>query len=83
MLKTKVTKQTVQQAVEYHAQDNKGLAPVIEGDSDLIDWLRYVLADVGGLSEEEAAALTITVTGDEVAIGGNSAVMDAVRMELL
>ena len=83
MLKTKLPKQTARQTVEYHAQDNKGLTPVVEDDSDLIDWMRYVLVDVGGLTEEDCATLTITVAEEHVIIGGSDEVMDTVGMYML
>lgn len=86
MLRVKIDRETVVKAVEYHAQENKGLDPVIEGDRDLADWLEYVLRDVGGLGDGTAESdppIIVEVRDGAFIVGGSVEVMDTVRQYVL
>lgn len=80
-MKTRITRDVAQKAVEYHAEDNEGLTPVIETDADLQEWLTYVLRQVGGFDDDYQ--IGVEIREDGIVIEGDGEVMQAVRMYLL
>lgn len=80
-MKTRIARDVAQKAVEYHAEDNEGLTPVIENDADLQEWLTYVLRQVGGFDEDYQ--IGVEIREDGIVIEGDGEVMQAVRMYLL
>lgn len=88
MLKVKVDRETMVQAIDWHANDRRGLTPVVDDDDDVRDWTLWLLADVTGYQSEELDEVTVTVASDAVTIGapagtlGND-VLGAVRQYIL
>lgn len=80
-MKTLTPRDAVVKAVTYHAEDAEGLTPVIENDGDLLEWLLYVLRQVGGFDDDYP--IRAEVRDDGIVIEGDGEVMQAVRSYLL
>ena len=80
-MKTLAPREAVEKAVTYHAEDAEGLTPVIENDADLLEWLLYVLRQVGGFDDDYPIQVEIRDAG--IVIEGDGEVMQAVRQYLL
>lgn len=63
MLRVKIDRGTMIQAIDWYAKENHGLTAVIGDDDDLRDWSRWVLTEVSSYQPEEleAAGLDIAV----------------------
>lgn len=80
-MKTMIARNVAEQAVQYHAEDSEGLTPVIENDADLVEWMTYILRQVGGFDDEYP--ITVEIRPEGVLVEGDGEVMQAVRMYVL
>lgn len=88
MLRIKLDRDVVTKAVEWHAENNQGLTPVIENDEELIAWFRYVVAGLAGYghdeeSEELQLEIAVTPDGEALTVATTEDVIEVLRMELL
>lgn len=85
MLKIKLSKESVFKALQYCTSHDYGLDIVIENDHDILEWTTWLLCNwlLCKLTYNEDKAiegsLVVSIINDEVIIGGDSLVLDAVR----
>lgn len=85
-MKIKMSKETLRDAVKYHATEELGLHPVIESNEDLAEWAGYVMAKLTGYGDElKSAGFAVEFPTDPelVIVQGNQDVIEAVRFYLL